>query len=246
MSLEKLPTNEPEQYDPNLEAQDEDVVSGGNNRLMYILAAVLLVFVLGYVAMPKGQGSGISSVTPSFMLNDAAVTATAPTGADSIAAGLKTAPAAVKAAEGDEPKATIKIVPATTTTRPPAAMETPAPVVAAVVASPVAVAAAAPEPAPIAAPAAAEPAAPASVTLSGKIEDENGHPLVGATVLLKGSSKGTSTDANGNYSFEVPNGNENILVYGYGGYTDEEVRGSSNKAVNVTLTPRPKTGRRRR
>ena len=245
MSLEKLPTNESEQYDPNLEAQDEDVVSGGNNRLMYILAAVLLVFVLGYVALPKGQGSGISSVTPSFMLDDAAVTATAPTGTDSTAAGLKTAPAAVKAAEGDELQATVKVVPATTTTRPSAAMTTTAPVVAAVVASPTAVVAAAPEPAPTAAPAAPEPAAPASVTLSGKIEDENGHPLVGATVLLKGSSKGTSTDANGNYSFEVPNGSENIFVYGYGGYTDEEVRGSSNKAVNVTLTPRPKTGRRR-
>ena len=246
MSLEKLPTNEPEQYDPNLEAQDDEVVSGGNNRLMYILAAVLLVFVLGYVALPKGQGSGISSVTPSFMLDDAAVTATASTGADSTAAGLKTAPAAVKAAEGNELKANIKIVPATTTTRPSAAMATTAPVAAAVAASPVAVAAAAPESAPTAALAAAEPAAPASVTLSGKIEDENGHPLVGATVLLKGSSKGTSTDANGNYSFEVPNGNENIFVYGYGGYTDEEVRGSGNKAVNVTLTPRPKTGRRRR
>ena len=246
MSLEKLPTNEPEQYDPNLEAQDEEVVSGGNNRLMYILAAVLLVFVLGYVALPKGQGSGISSVTPSFMLDDAAVTATASTGADSTTAGLKTAPVAVKAAEGDEPKAAIKIVPATTTTRPSAAMATTAPVAAAVAASPVAVAAVAPESAPTAALAAAEPAAPASVTLSGKIEDENGHPLVGATVLLKGSSKGTSTDANGNYSFEVPNGNENIFVYGYGGYTDEEVRGSGNKAVNVTLTPRPKTGRRRR
>ena len=246
MSLEKLPTNEPEQYDANLEAQDDEVVSGGNNRLMYILAAVLLVFVLGYVALPKGQGSGISSVTPSFMLDDAAVTATASTGADSTTAGLKTASVAVKAAEGDEPKAAIKIVPATTTTRPSAAMATTAPVAAAVAASPVAVAATAPEPAPAAAPAAAEPAAPASVTLSGKIEDENGHPLVGATVLLKGSSKGTSTDANGNYSFEVPNGNENIFVYGYGGYTDEEVRGSGNKAVNVTLTPRPKTGRRRR
>ena len=248
MSLEKLPINEPEQYDPNLEAQDEDVVSGGNNRLIYILAAVLLVFVLGYIALPKGHGSGISSVTPSFMLDDAAVTATASTGADSTAAGLKTAPAAVKAAEEDELKATNKVVPATTTTRPSAAMTTTAPVVAAVDASPVAVAATAtaPEPAPSAAPAAAEPAAPASITLSGKIEDENGHPLVGATVLLKGSSKGTSTDANGNYSFEVPNGNENIFVYGYGGYIDEEVRGSGNKAVNVTLTPRPKTGRRRR
>jgi len=75
---------------------------------------------------------------------------------------------------------------------------------------------------------------------------KTGEPLVGATVLLKGSSKGTSTDANGNYTMEVPGGADNTLVYGYGGYEDEVVRTSSTKPVNVTLTPRAKTGKRRR
>lgn len=245
MNPENLPKPEPEQYDPNLEAQDEEVTSGGNNRLLYILVAVVLVLVLGYVALPKGQGSSIAAATPSFMLDDAAVTATAPTAADSIAAGLKAAPAAAKASSGDEAKAPAKTV-AAAITRPTTAAPTATTPAALVAAIPAAVAPAAtpePAPAPVAAPV---PAAPANVTMSGKIEDENGRPLIGATVLLKGSSKGSSTDANGNYTLEVPGGSENTLVYGYGGYDDEIVRSSGSKPVNVTLTPRAKIGRKRR
>ena len=240
MNSENLPNNE--EYDPNLEAQDEELTSGGNNRLMYILVAVILVLVLGYVALPKGQGSGISSVTPTFMLDDAAVTATAPTGADSIAAGLKAAPTAAKPTD----EALTTVAKTVTTTAPAAVAAVPTAVAAKVAAPVAALPATAPEPVAAAPAAAPEPAAPANVTLTGKIEDENGHPLVGATVLLKGSSKGTSTDANGNYTMEVPGGNDNTLIYGYGGYDDEVVRNSGNKPMNVTLTPRAKASRKRR
>ena len=236
MNSENLPKTEDEPYNPNLDAQDEDVMSGGNNKLTYILIGVILALVLAYVALPKGGGSGMASVMPTFMLDDAAVTATAPTAADSITASLKAAP--VVAEEENTlkaPKTTTK-----TTTATPPAQAAVAPAVAAA-AAPVEVAPA-PAPAPVAAP---EPAAPTTVTMSGKIEDENGRPLVGATVLLKGSSKGTSTDANGNYTMEVPSG-DNTLVYGYGGYDDEVLRNSGGKPVNVTLTPRAKTSRKRR
>ena len=240
MNSENLPNQE--EYDPNLEAQDEELTSGGNNRLLYILVAVVMVLVLGYVALPKGQGSGIAAATPSFMLDDAAVTATAPTAADSIAAGLKAAPAAAKAPDEAAPGAAAK---AAVATRPLAAVPAAAPAVAAPAAAPAAPAAA-PEPVAAAPAAAPEPAAPANVTMTGKIEDENGRPLVGATVLLKGSSKGTSTDANGNYTLEVPGGNDNTLIYGYGGYDDEVLRANSSKPMNVTLTPRAKVSRKRR
>ncbi|MBH8569125.1 carboxypeptidase-like regulatory domain-containing protein [Microvirga sp. STS02] len=236
MNSENLPKVENEPYNPNLDAQDEDVVSGGNNKLTYILVGVILALILVYVALPKGGGTGLASVTPSFMLDDAAVTATAPTSADSIAAGLKAAPAAAEEATA---KTTTKTVVKPTTTAATTAAPAAAPAVAAAAPAPVE---AAPAPAPVAAP---EPAAPTTVTMSGKIEDENGRPLVGATVLLKGSSKGTSTDANGNYTLEVPSG-DNTLIYGYGGYDDEEVRNSGSKPVNVTLTPRAKASRKRR
>ena len=204
MKSENLPEASNEQYDPNLEAQDEEVTSGGNNKLLYILLAGLLLLVVGYVALPKGNGneSGLSSVTPTFMLDDAAVTATVPTAADSIAAGLKKAP--VAAGEDDEETEKVAVKP--TAARPVAAAAAAAPAATAAAPAP---AAAAPEPvaaAPVAAP---EPAAPSNITLSGKIEDENGRGMVGATVMLKGSSKATSTDANGNYTLEVPAGTDN-------------------------------------
>ena len=100
MKSENLPKIEVEQYDPNLEAQDEDVISGGNNRLTYILIGVIVALVVGYVALPKGNGNGLASVTPTFMLDDASVTATVPTAADSLAAGLKST--AVTKADDEE------------------------------------------------------------------------------------------------------------------------------------------------
>ena len=240
MKSENLPEVSDEQYDPNLEAQDEEVTSGGNNKLLYILLAGLMVLIIGYVALPKGNGSsgGLSGVTPSFMLDDAAVTATAPTAADSIAAGLKAAPVAASENDEKDEKTVAKPVAARAATASAAA---PAAVAAAPVATPVA----APEP--VAAPAAApEPAAPTNVTMSGKIEDENGRPMVGATVMLKGSAKATSTDASGNYTLEVPAGTDNTLVYGYGGYDDEVIHSRGIQPVNVTLTPRAKASRKRR
>jgi hypothetical protein len=244
MKSENLPKVEVEQYDPNLDAQDEDVLSGGNNRLTYILVGLIVALVLGYVMLPKGQGSGLASVTPTFMLDDAAVTATVPTAADSLAAGLKSSSAATEADEENDSKSAKKMVASKAVGQAVASTAASgAEVVTAAQAAP-----AAPEPVAAAPTPAAEPvaAAPTNTTLTGKIEDENGHPLVGATVLLKGSSKGTSTDANGNYSLEVPASADNTLIYGYGGYDDEVVHARNSQPVNVTLTPRAKTSKRRR
>ena len=235
MDSNTTPKTPNEEYNPNLEAQDEDVLSGGNNRLTYILLGVIVALVLGYIALPKGTGTGIASVTPSFMLSDASVTAAVP------AAEGPAAPADTKATDDDapaKPKATVAAKPA-------------APVATATAAVPVAAAAPEAEVAPVAAPAPApaaapEPAAPTTTTLAGKIEDENGRPLAGATVFLKGSNKIATTDASGSYSIEVPASGDNVLTYGYGGYDDEVLTARGSKAVNVTLTPRAKTGRKRR
>ena len=244
MNPENLPKAETEQYDPNLEAQDEDVVSGGNNRLTYILLAVIVALVLVYVALPKGGGKGLSAATPTFMLDDAAVTATVPSAADSVAAGLKgSAAKTIDESQVKDEKATTK---PTLTAQKMIAGATVAPATA-LVATPAPETTEAPAPEPVVAPAAApEPVAPTNVTMSGKIEDENGRPMIGATVMLKGSTRVTSTDANGNYTLEVPSGSDNTLVYGYGGYDDEVVRSRGSQPVNVTLTPRAKTSRKRR
>jgi hypothetical protein len=73
-------------------------------------------------------------------------------------------------------------------------------------------------------------------TQSGRVIDEAGQPLVGATVLLKGTAKGASTDADGNYSIEVPPGT-NTFIFGYGGYQDEVAQSHDGQPLNVTLLP---------
>jgi hypothetical protein len=114
---------------------------------------------------------------------------------------------------------------------------------------PIAVAKPAPTEAPTAAVVAPVPvpAMATTRTQAGRVLDENGHPLIGATVLLRGSTKGTSTDANGNYSLEVPAG-ECTLLIGYGGYQDETAVSRDTQPLNVTLLPAPGSkarGRRR-
>ena len=76
-------------------------------------------------------------------------------------------------------------------------------------------------------------------TVRGRILNENGQPLIGATVLEKNSHRGVSTDANGEYTLTVPAGRATTLAYGYGGYVGEEVSISGNaKAMSaVTLVP---------
>ncbi len=236
MDPNNLQNTPQEEYNPNLDAQDEDVVSGGNNRLTYILLAVIVALVVAYVALPKGKGTGMASVTPSFMLSDAAVTGAVPPAEDPAAA--KTAEATTAAATTTTKVTTAPKTEATTTTTTTTTAPAEAAAVAEVAPAPVA----APAPAPVAAP---EPAAPTTATLNGKIEDENGRPMAGATIFLKGSNKIASTDASGNYSIEVPANADNVLTYGYGGYDDETVTTHGNKAVSVTLTPRAKAGRKR-
>ena len=72
--------------------------------------------------------------------------------------------------------------------------------------------------------------------ISGKVTDDEGETLVGASVLLKGTSVGTTTDVSGNYTFEVPTG-EGVLVFSYIGYTTQEVAINNRQVINVSLAP---------
>ena len=75
-------------------------------------------------------------------------------------------------------------------------------------------------------------------TVKGRILDENGHPLVGATILDKASGRGVSTDAQGKYTLAVPAHRAAQLQFGYGGYTEEVVQVTGRGEQNVTLLPR--------
>ncbi len=70
-------------------------------------------------------------------------------------------------------------------------------------------------------------------TITGKvIDDEN--PLIGATVAVKGTTTGTITDLNGNYSLEVAPGGT-VLVFSYTGYESQEVTIGASDVIDVTL-----------
>lgn len=75
-----------------------------------------------------------------------------------------------------------------------------------------------------------------ATTVKGKIVDEKNMPMAGVSILLKGSTTGTSTDANGNFSLNVPNTNGTISV-SFVGYANQEVPINKRTNINVTLTP---------
>ncbi|RZL12046.1 MAG: hypothetical protein EOO62_11840 [Hymenobacter sp.] len=83
-----------------------------------------------------------------------------------------------------------------------------------------------------------------TVLVHGRILNEKGLPLAGATVLRKGTAQGTSTDAQGNYTLRVPADGQATLQYGYGGYTEQEVAASQANAAS-TVTLQPKASKRR-
>ena len=73
-------------------------------------------------------------------------------------------------------------------------------------------------------------------TVTGKVTDANSQPVLGATVSVKGTTTGTSTDAQGNFTIAVPNG-KNVLLVSNVGYEIREVTLKGDNSVNVSLTP---------
>jgi len=74
----------------------------------------------------------------------------------------------------------------------------------------------------------------ADISIKGKVTDAAGEPLVGVTVLVKSTNKGTFTDIDGNYTISVPDGNS-VLSFMYIGYktTDEKV--GNRTSIDVML-----------
>ncbi|MFA5848684.1 MAG: TonB-dependent receptor [Bacteroidales bacterium] len=69
--------------------------------------------------------------------------------------------------------------------------------------------------------------------IRGKISDSKGNPLSGANVLIKGTTKGTIADAEGNYTIEVPE--KAILVFSFLGYQKKEIAVGIRNEIIVTL-----------
>lgn len=75
----------------------------------------------------------------------------------------------------------------------------------------------------------------AEFTVSGRVTDaETQEPLIGSTVIIKGTSQGVTTDVNGNYSISVPDQNA-ILVFEFVGYDKQEILVGNQTKIDISL-----------
>ena len=70
-----------------------------------------------------------------------------------------------------------------------------------------------------------------NVKFSGTVVDNNGEPIIGASVMEKGTSIGSITDLDGNFSFDGTQGS--TLVISYVGYVNQEVKGGQNMRITL-------------
>ena len=75
---------------------------------------------------------------------------------------------------------------------------------------------------------------PEAIVIGGKVVDTQGQALPGVNVVIKNTTTGTATDADGTYKISVPNTSA-ILVFSYVGYQKQEVAVGNRTALNITL-----------
>ena len=80
----------------------------------------------------------------------------------------------------------------------------------------------------------AAPAVFAQSTVTGTIADEDGNALVGAALLVKGTTSGTFTDAEGKYSLTIPAGKDSLVV-SYVGYETQSIAIGGRALIDVSL-----------
>ena len=71
-------------------------------------------------------------------------------------------------------------------------------------------------------------------TVTGTVTDDEGTPLIGASIFAKGTTSGTVTDIDGNYSFNPP-ANTELIVVTYTGFEPQEVSIDGRSQIDVVL-----------
>jgi len=73
------------------------------------------------------------------------------------------------------------------------------------------------------------------VTIRGKITSDDGTPLTGVSIQIKGTNVGTTTNTEGNFTLTVPNANVTLVV-SYVGYVSQEINLAGRTEVSASLT----------
>ena len=71
--------------------------------------------------------------------------------------------------------------------------------------------------------------------IKGTVKDSSGDPFPGATILVKGTTLGVVSDANGNYSISVPSDPNTVLVISFVGMKTKEIKVGKATTLNVIL-----------
>lgn len=74
----------------------------------------------------------------------------------------------------------------------------------------------------------------AQKTITGKVTDDNGEALIGASILVKGTVKGTITDIEGSFTLAIPEGS-NVLQISYTGFKAQEVTLGSETTLSIIM-----------
>lgn len=72
--------------------------------------------------------------------------------------------------------------------------------------------------------------------IKGVVTDETDMPAPGVSVMVKGTTTGTATNMNGEYTLKIPSNNA-IITFSYIGYTTSEVKYNGNAVINIRLNP---------
>lgn len=70
--------------------------------------------------------------------------------------------------------------------------------------------------------------------VSGTVVDDSGEPLIGVSVVVKGTTTGTVTDLDGNFTLDIPN-NNTVLQVSYVGHTTKDVAVGSQQSLSIVL-----------
>ena len=71
-------------------------------------------------------------------------------------------------------------------------------------------------------------------TITGKVTDDTGEGLIGATLLVEGTTVGAVTDIDGNYSLQLPDGSTRLLV-SYTGFVMQEVEIGASNVIDINM-----------
>ena len=72
------------------------------------------------------------------------------------------------------------------------------------------------------------------IVITGKIVDNKGEAIIGANVLIKGTSSGVVSDMDGNFSIKAPN-EQSVLIFSYVGYVNQEIQIGTRRTFSITL-----------